>query len=56
MLEDLSHAVDVRVNVKKKETTCSIKTGRKPSFLSFLGLEDHMGSTPTPSSVHRKSL
>lgn len=56
MLEDLSHAVDVRVNVKKKETTCSTKTGRKPSFLNFLGLEGHMESTLGLSSVHRKSL
>lgn len=56
MLEDLSHAVDVRVNVKKKETTCSIKTGWKPSFLNFLGLEGHRGNSPTLSSVHRKSL
>ena len=61
MLEDLSHAVGARiknncVNVKKKETTCSIKTGWKPSFLKVLGLEGHRGNSPTLSSVHRKSL
>ena len=56
MLEDLSHAVDVHVNVKKKETTCSIKTGWKPSFLSFLALGGHMESTLGLSSVHRKYL
>lgn len=61
MLEDLSHAVGACVknncvNLKKKETTCSIKTGRKPSFFSFLGLEGHMESTLGLSSVHRKSL
>ena len=61
MLEDLSHAVGARiknncVNVKKKETTCSIKTGWKPSFLSFLGLEGHMGSTLGLSSARHKFL
>ena len=56
MLEGLSHAVDVRVNVKKKETTCSIKTGFPPSFLSFLALGGHMESTLGLSSVHQKSL
>lgn len=49
LLEDPSHAVGGRVknnraNVKKKETTCLIKTGWKPSFLSFLGLDDCMKS------------